>query len=105
YNSHSDPSPGRKWTHVEVLVLGDSVIKQIVGTDTVLVYNHPTIGGGSVHHYDPKVKIEGTPLTEGYIALQSESFPTEFRMLKLFNLEPYMDHPEKLSQVLHQLQN
>ncbi len=104
YDSHSDPSPGRQWTHVEALVLGDSVIKQIVNSDTVLTYTHPTIGGGAVHDYDPKVKVDGTPLKEGYIALQSESFPTEFRMVKLFNLEPYVNDPEKLSEVLHQLQ-
>ncbi|HLR37633.1 MAG TPA: DUF1080 domain-containing protein [Chitinophagaceae bacterium] len=103
YSSDSDPSPGREWTHVEVLVLGDSVIKQIVNTDTVLTYTKPIIAGGSVNHYDSTVKIDGTPLKEGYIALQSESFPTEFRMVKLFNLEPYMDHPKKLKAVLEQL--
>ena len=103
-DSDSDPSPGNEWTHVEALVLGDSIIKQIVDSDTVLVYEHPTIGGGSVNHYDPAVKIDGKPLTEGYIALQSESYPTEFRMVKLFNLEPYMDDPQKLKEVLQHLQ-
>jgi hypothetical protein len=104
-DSHSKPSPAYQWTHVEVLVLRDSVIKQIVGTDTVLVYENPTIGGGSVHHADPKVKIDGKLLTDGYIALQSESMPTEFRMVKLYNLAPYMDNPQKLDDVLHWLQH
>lgn len=104
-NSDSKPSPAHQWTHVETLVLGDSIIKQIVGTDTVLVYGHPTIGGGSVHHADPAVKIDGKVLKEGYIALQSESMPTEFRTVKLFNLEPYMDNPQELKAALHWLQH
>lgn len=104
-DSHSKPSPAYQWTHVEALVLGDSIIKQIVGTDTVLVYEKPTIGGGSVHHADPKVKVDGTPLKEGYIALQSESMPTEFRMVKLYNLEPYMNNPKELNKVLQWLQH
>jgi hypothetical protein len=104
-NSDSKPCPGNQWTHVEALVLGDSVIKHIVGTDTVLVYEKPTIGGGAVNNYDPAVKVDGTPLKEGYIALQSESAPTEFRMVKLFDLEPYMHDPKKLTAVLQQLQH
>lgn len=103
-NSSSKPCPGDQWTHVEALVLGDSIIKQIVGTDTVMVYEKPTIGGGSVNHYDPAVKIDGTPLKDGYIALQSESAPTEFRMVKLFDLEPYRNNPKKLTAVIEQLQ-
>lgn len=104
-NSHSDPSPASEWAHVEALVLGDSIIKHIVGTDTVLVYEKPTIGGGSVHHADPAVKVDGTPLKEGYIALQSESMPTEFKMVKLFNLEPYMNDPQELKKVLSWLRH
>lgn len=104
-NSDSQPSPAYEWTHVEALVLGDSIIKHIVNMDTVLVYEHPTIGGGSVHHADPQVKIDGKALKEGYIALQSESMPTEFRMVKLYNLEPYVKDPEKLKAALHYLQH
>lgn len=104
-NSTSKLCPGDQWTHVEVLVLGDSVIKHIVDSDTVLVYEKPTIGGGSVNNYDPAVKIDGPPLKEGYIALQSESAPTEFRMVKLFDLEPYMHDPAKLAAVIQALQH
>lgn len=104
-NSSSKPSPGNQWAHVEALVLGDSIIKHIVGTDTVLVYEKPTIGGGNVNNADPAVKIDGTPLKDGYIALQSESAPTEFRMVKLFNLEPYMNDSKKLAEVIYKLQH
>lgn len=104
-NSSSKPCPRDEWTHVEALVLGDSIIKQIVGTDTVLVYEKPTIGGGVVNNYDPAYKKDGQPLKEGYIALQSESMPTEFKRVALFDLGPYMNDPAKLAEVIHQLQH
>ncbi len=104
-NSNSEPRPGRKWTHVEALVLGDSIIKHIVGRDTVLVYEKPIIGGGVVHNFDPQIKEDGKALQEGYIALQSESFPTAFRKIELFNLEPYMNNPEELQKALEYLRN
>ncbi|HEX5555447.1 MAG TPA: DUF1080 domain-containing protein [Chitinophagaceae bacterium] len=106
-SSTSGPSPRSEWTHVEALVLGDSIIKHIVGKDTVMVYEKPTVGGGNVNHYDPAYKDprNGQPLKSGYIALQSESMPTEFRKVALFNLEPYMDDPAKLTKILHQLQH
>jgi hypothetical protein len=103
--SHSKPCPRDEWTHVEALVLGDSIIKHIVGTDTVLVYTKPTIGGGVVNNYDPAVKKDGQPLKDGYIALQSESMPTEFRKVEIFDLSPYMNDPAKLAAVIKKLQD
>lgn len=69
-----------------MLVLGDSVIKHIVNGDTVLVYERPSIGGGVVNNYDPAAKPDGQPLTGGYIALQSESSPIEFRKVEIIDL-------------------
>ena len=104
-NSTSVPCLRNEWTHVEALVLGDSIIKHIVGTDTVLVYEKPAIGGGNVKNFDPAYKKDGQPLKDGFIALQSESMPTEFRKVELFNLEPYMHDPKKLAEIIHQLQH
>ncbi len=104
-NSNSGPSSGYEWTRVEALVLGDSIIKHIVGTDTVLVYEKPTIGGGNVSNYDPLIKKDGQPLKDGYIALQSESMPTEFRKVEIINLELYMHDPAKLSAIIQKIQN
>jgi hypothetical protein len=69
------------------MVLGDSVVKHIVNGDTVLVYQHPQIGGGSVSHYDPAVKKDGQLLNQGYISLQSESHPVQFRKVEILDLE------------------
>ncbi|WP_242922100.1 3-keto-disaccharide hydrolase [Pontibacter liquoris] len=103
-DSSSKTYAGDRWVRVEALVLGDSIIKHIVEGDTVLVYTKPQIGGGNVSNYDPAIKKDGQPLTEGYIALQSESHPVEFRKVELFNLEKYRNDPQQLKQVLHQLQ-
>jgi len=37
------------------------------------------------------VKKDGTPLGEGYISLQGESHPTEFRKIEILNLSGCMD--------------
>lgn len=102
-NSTSKTYHNDQWVRAEVLVLGDSVINHILEGDTVLTYEKPHIGGGNVSDYNPDVKKDGKPLKEGYIALQSESHPIEFRKVELFNLEGYMDEPEKLKNVLQQL--
>lgn len=86
-NSRSKTYRGDQWVRAEVLVLGDSVIKHIVNGDTVLTYQKPQYGGGVVNNFDPKVKKDGQPITGGYIALQSESHPIEFRKVEIINLE------------------
>jgi hypothetical protein len=35
---------------------------------------------------DPKVKVDGTPLTRGYISLQAETAPADFRKVELLIL-------------------
>jgi hypothetical protein len=77
---------GDQWVRVEVLVLGDEKIQHIVEGKTVLEYTKPQIGGGQVDQFDPAVKQDGKLLSEGYIALQAESHPVEFRKVELLNL-------------------
>lgn len=90
-NSSSRTYRGDQWVRVEVVVLGDSIIRHIVNGDTVLVYHKPQIGGGVVNRFDPAVKQDGRALTEGYIALQSESHPIDFRKVEILNLVGCMD--------------
>lgn len=85
-NSNSKTFHGDQWVRVEVLVLGDSMIKHIVNGDTVLAYERPQIGGDNVINFDPGIKIDSQLLKEGYISLQSESHPIEFRKVELLNL-------------------
>ncbi|MGE6219509.1 3-keto-disaccharide hydrolase [Nubsella zeaxanthinifaciens] len=102
-NSSSKTYHGEQWVTAEFLVLGDSVIKHIINGDTVLTYTHPKIGGGNVSNFDPKIKEDGKRLTSGYIALQSESHPIEFRVVKLFDLQPYVGDKKRLGKVLERL--
>ncbi len=102
-DSNSKTYHGDQWVRVETLVLGDSLINHIVEGDTVLTYSKPQIGGGNVSNYDPAIKKDGQLLKEGYISLQSESHPVEFRKVELFNLEKYMSDPGKLKAVLQEL--
>lgn len=85
-NSSSKTYHGDQWVRVEVLVLGDSIMKHIVEGDTVLSYEKPQIGGGVVNDYNPNSKPDGALLGEGYIALQAESHPTEFRKVEVLPL-------------------
>ena len=94
-NSSSKTYHGEQWVRVEVMVLGDSTIRHRVEGETVLTYEMPQIGGGSVRHFDPRVKKDGKLLSEGYIALQSECHPIEFRKVELLNLAGCMDPKAK----------
>ncbi len=90
-NSKSKTYEGDQWVRVEVLVHGDELIRHVVDGETVLEYTRPQIGGGQVNPVDPAVKVDGTPLTGGYIALQAETAPIDFRTIELLNLEGCMD--------------
>ena len=90
-NSKSKTYDGDQWVRAEILVDGDKQIKHMVNGETVLSYEKPQIGGGNVSGHDPAVKKDGMLLSEGYISLQSESHPIEFRKVELLNLVGCMD--------------
>src|SRR5690606_8338550 len=81
-NSSSKTYHGDQWVTAEFLVLADSVIHHIIEGDTVLTYYKPQIGGGNVSNHDPAVKEDGKMLKGGYISLQSESHPIDFRKVE-----------------------
>src|SRR5690554_5484353 len=102
-NSNSKTYHGDQWVTAEFIVLADSVIHHLVEGDTVLTYYQPQMGSGNVSNHDPSVKKDGELIKEGYISLQSESHPVEFRKVELYDLASYMDNPEKLKEVLRNL--
>ena len=87
-NSTSKTYDGEQWVSGELIVLGDSLITHIINGDTVLQYSKPQIGGGVVNRYDPAVKKDGQLLSSGYIALQSEGNPVDFRNIRIKDLSP-----------------
>lgn len=86
-NSTSKTYDRDAWVTAELIVLGDSLITHIIDGDTVLQYNKPTMGGGVVNGYDSALWQPGEPLKSGYIALQSEGQPIDFRNVVLRNLK------------------
>lgn len=100
-NSSSKTYHGEQWVTANFIVMGDTEIHHLVGTDTVMSYYKPQIGGGNVNPVDPAVKIEGMLLKSGYIALQSESHPIDFRKVMLVDLTPFIGDPEKLKELVN----
>jgi len=82
-NSTSRTYEVSEWVRAELVVLGDSLITHIINGDTVLQYSKPTMGGGVVNGYDSAIWQPGKPLQSGFIALQSEGQPIDFRKVEL----------------------
>ena len=89
--SRSQTFDGDQWVRAEIIVLGSASITHIVNGETVLEYSLTQYGGGEVANFDPAQKPDGQLLDSGYIALQSESHPVEFRKVELLNLAGCMD--------------
>lgn len=70
------------WVNAEVIVKGDSIIHKINGKE-VMSYSNPVIGGG----FNTFPEKEGQKITQGYISLQSESHPIEFRNIEILELK------------------
>jgi hypothetical protein len=84
--SSSKTYHGDQWVRAEAVVHGSEMIRHVIEGETVLEYSEPQIGGGNVANYDPAEKQDGKILTEGYISLQAESHPVEFRKVELLSL-------------------
>ncbi len=80
-NSSSRTYDGDQWVRAELIVYGDSLVTHIINGDTVLRYSKPQMGGGVVNGYDSLLWKPGQPLKSGYIALQSEGQPVDFRRI------------------------
>lgn len=104
-NSTSKTYHGEQWVTADFLVLGDSIIHHILEGDTVLTYYQPQMGGGNVSNHNPEVKKDGQLISEGFISLQSESHPIDFKRVEIFDLSPYQNDPAKLEEVLNLLKS
>ncbi len=100
FNSTSQTYHGDQWVQANFIVMGDEEVHHLVGRDTVISYFNPQIGGGNVNPVDEAVKIEGKLLKEGYISLQSESHPIDFRRVAILDLTGIKDDSEKLKETV-----
>ena len=85
-NSKSPTYHGDQWVTMEIEVHGNGKIKHLVNGQVVLEYERPQLDENDA---DAKklIKDGNTMLSEGYIALQAESHPIEFRKVELMPLE------------------
>ncbi len=90
-NSTSPTFDGDQWVVAEAPVLGADKIVYYINGEAVIEYGNTTFGGGVVSGHRPEMKPEGEPLSEGYISLQSEGHPIQFRRVELLNLKGCMD--------------
>ncbi|NGM67134.1 DUF1080 domain-containing protein [Sphingobacterium sp. SGR-19] len=102
-SSSSRTYHGDEWVTADFLVLGDSLIQHILEGEVVMEYNKPQIGGGNVEHYDAAQKTDSKLLDKGFIYLQSESHPIDFRKVELYDLAPYKDNKAKLDEIIQKL--
>ncbi len=80
---------GDQWVRVVAEVLGSKKITHYVEGVPVISYAQPQIGGEA---QSPNFeKRSGELVSEGYISLQGESAPTEFRKVEVLNLVGCMD--------------
>jgi hypothetical protein len=86
-NSTSKTYDKDEWVKAELIVWNDSLITHIINGDTVLQYSKPSMGGGVVQGLDSTLWEVGKPLKSGYIGLQSEGQPIEFRNIELKELK------------------
>jgi hypothetical protein len=108
-NSVSKTYDGDQWIHGEAIVMGGESMTFLINGDTVLSFQKPQVGGGFISKAreatewdsngitDKQIWIskEGSVLTEGYIALQSESHPIDFKNIQLLDLVGCMDKKAK----------
>jgi hypothetical protein len=90
-NSSSPTFDGEQWVRAEMEVHGAGTITHLVNGQKVLEYELPQYGGGAVNPYNTTTKPDGTLIEAGYISLQSESHPIDFRKVELLNLAGCMD--------------
>ncbi|MFK7736317.1 MAG: DUF1080 domain-containing protein [Pirellulaceae bacterium] len=79
---------GDQWVTVEVEVRGGETIKHVIDGVVVLEYAKPQLDDRDAHAKELSEKQGGLLLEKGYISLQSESHPIDFRKVELMVLEP-----------------
>jgi hypothetical protein len=85
-NSSSKTYHDDSWVRVELLVRNDSIIKHFINGEEVLQYTRPHFGGNVDADTTFWKSKAGKPLKKGFISLQSESHPVEFRNIEIFEL-------------------
>ncbi len=86
-SSTSKTYHGDQWVTVEVEVRGSGTIRHIVDGEVVLQYSESQLDERDEHARMLAAKQGGLLLEGGYISLQSESHPIDFRKVELLVLD------------------
>ena len=84
--SSSKTYHGEQWVNVEIEVRNDSIIKHFINGEKVLDYSKPHLGGDVDFNKELWKSKAGQALKGGYISLQSESHPVEFKNIEILEL-------------------
>ena len=86
-NSLSSSLPGDQWVALEIEVRGNEIIRHFVNGQFVLQYSSPVLDAWSLDARKISYSNDGKiNLSDGYIALQSESHPVQFKNIKVLPL-------------------
>lgn len=86
--SSADTFDGDQWVNITVVVLGGGSITHYVEGKKVLSYHNPELDAAAAH---ADIQQDTSSLTQGFIALQSESHPIDFRQVRVLNLSGCTD--------------
>ena len=86
-SSRSETYHGDQWVKAEVEVHGNGTIKHFINGQLVLEYERPQLDEKDADARKLIEKGENLMLSEGYISLQAESHPVEFRKIEILPLE------------------
>ncbi len=86
-NSTSNTYHGDQWVTIEVEVHGNSKIKHTVNGEVVFEYEKPQLDKNDEDAQKLISQGSSFMLSEGFISLQAESHPIEFRNIELLQLE------------------
>ena len=85
-NSRSKTYHGDQWVTVELEVRGGEVVRHLIDGRVVLEYHKPQLDEKDKDAQPLLAKGAPKLLSEGYISLQAESHPVEFRKVELMQL-------------------
>jgi hypothetical protein len=85
-----------QWITLDIIVHGSKAIYHVINGDTILAYSDPKVGGFLLPENYPVP--DGSLLEDGYIALQAEGTPIDFRKveLKILDEKPEKTAPTKI---------
>jgi hypothetical protein len=86
-SSKSKTYHGDQWVTIEVEVHGSGVVKHIMDGEVVLSYEKPQLDERDADAKKIIAKTGDLLLSEGYISLQAESHPVQFRKVEILPLE------------------